>query len=115
MKPMTVYTDNVGGESGNAEHVFATVDYLPLLGEYEIFGTIPWANSYEQNKQAQYEYFANNSTARYNHSSTGSAVSWWERSPRYESIPSFCRVAGNGGAGTYVANNSRGLAPIFKV
>lgn len=51
MKPMTIYTDNIGG--GNAEsHISATVDYLPLLAEFDIYGVCKYANTYEQNHQS---------------------------------------------------------------
>lgn len=116
MKPMTVYTDNVGGGSGSVEgNISATVDYLPLLGEYEIYGTRSSANKYEQNNQAQYEYFANNSTVKYNHSSTGSTVEWWECSPYYIVGNSFCIVFYDGDPHAGHAYYSDGLAPIFKV
>lgn len=51
MKPMNIYTDNTGGGSNNASYVTKTVDYLPLLAEFEIFGTRSYANSAEQNYQ----------------------------------------------------------------
>lgn len=116
MKPMTVYTDNVGGGSGSVEgNISATVDYLPILGEYEIFGTRSYANRYEKNKQAQYEYFANNSMVRYNHSSTSSAIYWWERSPLYFNANDFCNVTSSGSTLGNSAYCSYGLAPVFKV
>lgn len=58
MQPMTIYTDNTGGGSDNASYVTKTTDYLPLLAEYEIFGTRTYANSAEKNYQAQYAYYA---------------------------------------------------------
>lgn len=52
MKAMTIYTDNTGGGSNTASYVTTSVDYLPLLAEYEIFGRKSYANSAEQNYQA---------------------------------------------------------------
>ena len=117
LKPITKYTDNVAGGSGSVEtNISATIDYLPLLAEYEIFGTRSRANEYEKNKQAQYAYFAaGNSKVKYNHSSTGSAVCWWERSPGGSNYISFCFVSSNGGASTDTAHYSNGLAPAFLV
>ena len=117
LKPITKYTDNVAGGSGSVEtNISATIDYLPLLAEYEIFGTRSRANEYEKNKQAQYAYFAaGNSKVKYNHSSTGSAVCWWERSPRDSNDSYFCRVSSGGSANTDFANYSNGLAPAFLV
>ena len=116
MKPMTIYTDNTGGGSNTASNVTASVDYLPLLAEYEIFGTRSYANSSEQNHQAQYAYYsAGNSKVKYRHSATSSAAWWWERSPYYYYSDSFCSVYTNGGASSNVARGSYGVAPAFRV
>ena len=117
LKPITKYTDNVAGGSGNVEaNVTATIDYLPLLAEYEIFGSKTYANDYEKNKQAQYAYYtAGNSKKKYKHSDTGSSCYWWERSPYYSSNNYFCIVNTGGGAGSSYAYRSYGLAPAFLV
>lgn len=116
MKPMTIYTDNTGGGSDTASYVTATVDYLPLLAEFEIFGTRTYANSAEQNYQAQYEYFkGTNSKVKYRHSATGSTAYWWERSPYYYYSDTFCIVITNGDANLTGAWFSYGLAPAFRV
>lgn len=116
MKPMTIYTDNTGGGSNTASYVTASVDYLPLLAEFEIFGTRSYANSAEQNYQQQYQYYKNgNSKVKYRHSSTSSTAFWWERSPYYYDSGGFCIVNTNGGAGGSGARNSLGLAPAFRV
>lgn len=116
MKPITKYTDNVGGRGDTAANVTTTVDYLPLLAEYEIFGSRSFANSTEQSHQAQYAFYANgNSKVKYNHSSTSSAVHWWERSALYSSSKRFCSVYYLGSATTYSAQSSLGVAPIFAV
>ena len=116
MKPMTIYTDNTGGGSNTASNVTASVDYLPLLAEYEIFGTRSYANSSEQNHQAQYAYYsAGNSKVKYRHSATSSTAWWWERSPRYYYGNSFCGVGTDGNASYYYAGYSFGVAPAFRV
>lgn len=116
MKPMTIYTDNTGGGSNTASYVTASVDYLPLLAEFEIFGTRSYANSAEQNYQQQYQYYKNgNSKVKYRHSSTSSTALWWERSPYYNNSKNFCRVYTNGSADYSGAGNSYGLAPAFRV
>ena len=100
MKPMNIYTDNTGGGSNTASYVTKTVDYLPLLAEFEIFGTRSYANSAEQNYQAQYQYYKNgNSKVKYRHSATSSTAYWWERSPGYFSSTGFCSVGTDGVAG----------------
>lgn len=116
MKPMNIYTDNTGGGSNTASYVTKSVDYLPLLAEYEIFGTRSYANSAEQNYQAQYQYYKNgNSKVKYRHSSTSSPAFWWERSPHYVYSSGFCCVSTYGDATYYTARNSLGLAPAFRV
>lgn len=116
MKPMTIYTDNTGGGSNTASYVTASVDYLPLLAEFEIFGTRSYANSAEQNYQQQYQYYKNgNSKVKYRHSSTSSTADWWERSPICYGSNSFCCVHTSGSANYDNAWDSYGLAPAFRV
>lgn len=116
MKPMTIYTDNTGGGSNTASYVTASVDYLPLLAEYEIFGARTYANSAEQNYQAQYAYYsAGNSKVKYRHSATGFTAYWWERSPSCSYDSYFCGVYTNGHADYYLTWYSYGLAPAFRV
>lgn len=116
MKPMNIYTDNTGGGSNTASYVTKSVDYLPLLAEFEIFGTRSYANSAEQNYQQQYQYYKNgNSKVKYRHSSTGSTALWWERSPCCYYSGTFCLVDTAGYATANTAGYSRGLAPAFRV
>lgn len=116
MKPITKWTDNVGGGTDTETNVSAMVDYLPLLAEFEIFGSRTYANSYEQNHQVQYEYFsAGNSKVKYRHSATGSTALWWERSPYYNTAYYFCCVNTGGNADYTGASYSRGVAPAFMV
>ena len=117
MKPMTVYTDNTGGGTNNASNVTTSVDYLPLLAEFEIFGTRSYANSAEQNYQKQYAYFSSGNTkVKYRHDKTTStAAYWWERSPYYYGSGGFCIVNTDGNANYYGARYSTGLAPAFRV
>ena len=116
MKPVTKYTDNKGNYSDVAENVTSSVDYLPLLSEYEVQGARSYANQYEKNSQAQYAYYANgNSKIKYNHSSSGSAVYWWCRSASYSGSYYFCLVGTDGGASYGAARYSIGLAPAFLI
>ena len=117
MKPITKYTDNVAGGTDVAGNISASVDYLPLLSEQEIFGgNRTYSNQYEKNYQVQYAYYsAGNSKVKYRHSSTGSTAYWWERSPYYNSNLYFCGVNTNGDAYYDDAWYSTGLAPAFMV
>ena len=115
MKSVTKYTDNVGNDTGHtASNVTATTDYLWLMSEYEVQGGQSYANSYEKNSQAQYEYFkAGNSKIAYRHSSTGSAVWWWLRSPFCFNYGTFCYVGAGGGTVSSGAYYSAGVLPGF--
>lgn len=116
MRPMYVYTDNTGGGSDTASYVTGTLDYLPLLAEYEVYGARSKANSAEKNNQTQYAYYKNgNSNKKFNHSATSSAVNWWVRSPCYNESNNFCLVNSNSLALGGNAIRSFGVAPVFKV
>lgn len=116
MKPVTKYTDNTGGGSNSSGAVTATTDYLFFLAEFEVQGARSYANQYEQNYQAQYDYYkAGNSKVKYRHDATGTAVYHWCRSADYGSSTSFCFVRTDGAAYFGTAIYSLGLAPGFCV
>ena len=118
MKPITKYTDNKGG-SGTAANVTATIDYLPLLSEYEVHGSAASAaNQYEytDSKQAQYQYYKNgNSKIKYKHNAISTACYWWVRSAFFNNEISFCVVNPDGNSRRDSSACSFGLAPIFLV
>lgn len=116
LKSVTKYTDNKGNSSTTAANVTATTDYVFLLAEYEVFGTISNANTNEASKQAQYAYYsAGNSKVKYQHSATSSAAIWWLRSPRRSYNNYFVAVSAGGGVSYRYAANSIGFAPGFCV
>ena len=119
MKPMTIYTDNVGVNLGSlAQNVTTSIDYLPLLSEQEVFsGETSYANPAEATYQSQYAYYANgNSKIKYQYNSTGNSVYWWLRSPAMSGgVSGFCAVSTTGTATYLTTNTSRGVAPIFMV
>ena len=115
LKPVTKYTNNTGN-STSASAVTATTDYAFLLSEYEVFGSISYANSNESSKQAQYAYYsAGNSKIKYNHSATSTAVYWWLRSPIASYSSYFVIVYSDGTVDIGSASYSRGVAPGFCV
>ena len=115
LKSVTKYTNNTG-QSTAASAVTATTDYFFLLSEYEVFGSISYANSNESSKQAQYSYYsAGNSKIKYKHSATSTAVYWGLRSPHASGSSSFVRVRADGTVGSADAYYSRGFAPGFCV
>ena len=117
MQPMTIYTDNYGYYSNTEAAVTTSIDYLPLLAEFEIFGTRTYANQYEKNKQTQYAYYStgNNSKIKYQHLSTSTAIKWWIRSNYYNSYFRFINVSSRGGLSYSDSTDSYGLAPMFTV
>jgi hypothetical protein len=115
MQPVTKYTDNTANGGGSVQsYVTATTDYLFLLAEFEVFGTRSSANSYEQNYQAQYDYYkAGNSRVAYNHSAVSTAVWWWLRSPTYNGNYTFRYVGADGSTDSHHARYSAGVRPGF--
>ena len=107
MKPVTKWTQN-------SSILSATTDYTFLMAEFEIFGARTYANSAEQSKQAQYDYFkAGNPKVFHKHSATTTAVFAWLRSPYASSSNFFCNVSTSGTAYYYYASYSLGVAPGF--
>ena len=94
----------------------ATTEYFFLLSEYEVFGSIDYANINEADKQAQYSYYsAGNSRVKYHHNATNRVVDWWLRSPYIGNTKAFVLVYTNGLVSGSDATSSRGFAPGFCV
>ena len=85
-----------------------TADKLFLLSEIEIFGR---GRNSMSGEGTQYDYYkAGNSKVK---KLNGSAVAWWDRSPRASSSAAFCLVGSGGGDGTIGASYDRGVAFAF--
>ena len=117
LKTVTKYTDNTGGGGGsNDSYVTATTETICLEAEFEVQGKRSYANSYEQNKQKQYDYYKNgNSKVRYKYNDTNSAVYWWNRSPASAAFDGFCRVSTGGSANASPSRYCTAVAPCFYV
>lgn len=89
---------------GNSSAINTTEDKLFLLAEIEIFGSLTHSFAGEGSQYAYYK--AGNSKIKSFQS--GSATSWWERSPAKDTI-SFCLVSNTGAA---AGVNSGAAAPI---
>ena len=116
LKTVTKYTDNTGGGGGSSSNVTATIETICLEAEFEVHGTRSYANSYEQSKQQQYDYYKNgNSKVRYKYNSVGNAVWWWNRSPYSGSSSAFCAVNSDGSANVFASRYCNAVAPCFYV
>ncbi len=115
MKSCTKYSDNTGGGENRANYVTSSTDYLFLLAEWEYHGDRTYANSWEQNYQAQYAYYqAGNSKIKYKYNGTTHACCAFCRSVR-ANTQTFCCVATDGSATSISGNNSYGVTPGFCV
>lgn len=116
IKPVTIYSDNVGGGSNTASNVTASSEEFYLPAEFEVHGVRSYANSAEQNYQTQLAYYkAGNSKVKYKHNATGTAAVVWCRSADYNGSTFFCAVYTSGGANSYGAYYSLGVAPLCNV
>ena len=116
LKSVTKYTDNTGGGSTAASAVTATTDYFFLLSEFEVSGSISYANSNESSKQAQYAYYsAGNSKIKYKHNGTSTAAHWWLRSPSVDTYYGFDYLHTKGTVNYSTSYISFGFAPGFCV
>lgn len=115
LKPITKYTDNVGN-SEEASAISPSIDYLPLMAEFEVFGVQTNANPNEKTHQAQYEFYkSGNSKIKYKQNNVASAARWWLRSPNPNFSHIFCDVFTDGDVHKNPANVSVGVAPAFLV
>lgn len=93
---------SAGNQSSSIQ---TTNDKLFLLSEIEIFGSTTYSFAGEGK---QYDYYkAGNSKVK---NLSGSADSWWERSPYSSNSTCFCIVNSDGSADWYNASNSIGVA-----
>lgn len=84
-----------------------------LFSEIEIFGSVTYSKSGEG---SQYSRFATaSSRIKYLSNGSGSANSWWERSPHGSNAYGFCTVLSGGSANYYDADSSRGVCFGFCV
>ena len=97
-----------------------SVDYFALPAAKEVFGGsassagsgTSYSNLTEFNALFQFDYYKTSSNRVKKLGKTGSANSWWERSPIYRNSSNFCFVISNGTANASGAGGSNGLAPF---
>ena len=107
IKPVNKASGTGGGSSSGTETVS---DSCFLLAEIEIFGSTSYSVSGEGTQYAYYK--AGNSKVK---NKSGSADTWWERSPLSGNGIRFCRVNSSGGANFSAAAASNGVAFGFCV
>ena len=116
MKPMKIYTDNVGGAEYYNESISVSIDYLPLLAGHEIVTFSPDSNPYEKNYQKQYDYYAaGNPTIKYKHSDQRTAEPWWTRSPGVRNLTTEVCILPDGKQGDRTNSATFGLSTIFRI
>ena len=120
MKPISKYTNNKGGTTSSTPS--KSVDYLPLMSEFELFGTTEEAWDEEKGSQAQYAYYVNgNSKKKYQSKAIGSNCYYWTRSPRYNGAGAWVctAIAATDDTKVLVSNEEPryplGIAPVFMV
>ena len=102
---------NVSGVGGGASSgTQETVDLFALAGEGEIFGSRTYAFADEVSAETQFEWYK--TSANRVKKRSGSAGSWWGRSPIAGDSAIFCNVSSGGGANCANATIAVGLAPF---
>ena len=105
-------TFDVLASAGNKSTTIETVtnNKLALRSEVEIFGTTSYSAAGEG---TQIEWYKRGSATRIKRlGRTGSAYSWWERSPRVSNATNFCHVGSGGTASANTASSAYGLSPF---
>lgn len=137
MKPMMIYTDNVGGTyepdweseypeqealKAIAKDATVSIDYLPLLSPVELIDWTDSANPAEMNYQKQYAYYAAGNILEkgdINNHYEGNPTYWWLRSPakslEWYIYDSMFAMVDMHSLTADVAGRNIGIAPIFRV
>lgn len=98
--------------SGSYGTAVESPDYFALPAEKEIFGSNTYASSSVETSLTQFEYYKTSSNRVKKTGDSGSAYSWWERSPYDSSSSYFCSVYSDGSPSTYLASYTRLIAPF---
>ena len=127
MKPMTIYSNTRPEADTSLPLVSASIDYLPLLSEYEACGD--YRNPEEIEYQKVYEYYQaiddreeiNGITdpIKFAHNDLSTAVTWLTRTGINNSSYWVCmRADDDNESGSFsgdFVNRSYGISPVFKV
>lgn len=111
MKPITKYTDNVGGKQTSSieANVTASIDYLPLMAIREVAkADCTDQNTYEINYQQRYAYYATLTDI-------GQSNYYWCRSPIRTYGTSFGSITNKGYIGSTSSYARINMNPVFMV
>lgn len=112
LRPIFKQFSNTTGVGGGASSGTQTTDdYFALPAEKEVFGSVSNSFSDEASACTQFAYYKTSSN-RIKYYTSGSAYSWWERSPYSGNSNVFCRLTGNGSAYYDNADRANGVAPF---
>lgn len=115
MKPIRKYSCDNPGANEDRDKITTSIDYLPLMSEYEIRGEISEAYDLEKDVQKQYAYFADNDIKEiYRHNASSSKAACWLRSLAAKQ-KTFCARASDGGCTTPSSKVPFAIFPVFMV
>lgn len=125
LKPITKYTNNVGGVPDPSviddSVISSTIDYLPLMSEFEVFNGNEYGYRNERIYQSQYRYYSlDDNTVKYKQTDVATTAWWWLRTPSYDNTY-FCHAYTESEQDTYNIDGaadptgSYGIAPVFLV
>lgn len=115
MKPIRKYSCDNPGANEDRDKITTSIDYLPLMSEYEIRGEISEAYDLEKGVQKQYAYFAGNDIKEfYKHNDTSVKATCWLRSLAAKQ-KTFCARARDGGCTTPSSKVPFAIFPVFMV
>lgn len=115
MKPIRKYSCDNPGANEDRDKITGSIDYLPLMSEYEIRGEISEAYDLEKGVQKQYAYFAGNDIKEfYKHNDTSVKATCWLRSLAAKQ-KTFCARARDGGCTTPSSKVPFAIFPVFMV
>lgn len=98
--------------SGSSTATTTSTDYFALPAEKEIFGSTTYANSTAETSLTQFQWYKTAANRIKKTGDSGSAYSWWERSPYSGNSTYFCIVDSDGSASIHGASHSYLIAPF---
>ena len=114
LRSRTIYTGTANTDQSSG--IVATTDTVYIPSEFEVYGSIHYSHSYEQDYQQQLAYYKNGARKiRYKSNATSTAGDWWLRSPCFKYTIVFCYVNTNGWSRQGQTIWSQGFAPLITI